>query len=192
MSDSIKVESLEQAEKIILEHVNNGENYRDIAQITFDVNGTVKRFNPSQISKIKAKYETSQAQNGHDPDKSMIFKMFRKGKNPTDVLIETGLNFEYVKKAYEEYLEFEGHEIVPKSWIENLLEIAGYVFVWTEEEKLTYINEAFSIAKESHLELEKHVYNCCNCGKEMPIKDKSLKDACNYLSLRWCHEECPE
>ena len=35
-TDAIKVDSIDQAEKIILEHVNNGKNYRDIAQITFD------------------------------------------------------------------------------------------------------------------------------------------------------------
>jgi len=189
-TDVIKVDSIEQAEKIILEHVNNVENYRDIAQITFNVNGTTKRFNPSQISKIKAKIEENQAQNGHDADKSMVFKMFRKDKNPTDVVIETGLNFDYVKKAHEEYLEFEGHEIVPKSWLENLVEIAGYVFVWTEEEKLSYINEAFSTAKESHLELEKHIFYCCKCGQETTIINNALKAASNYLSKSWGHVDC--
>jgi len=191
MSDSIKVDSIDQAEKIILEHVNNGENYRDIAQVTFNVNGNIKRFNPSQISKIKAKYEENQAQNAHDADKSLVFKMFRKDKNPTDVVIETGLNFDYVKKAYEEYLEYEEKELVPKKWLENLVEIAGYVFVWTQEEKLSYINEAFSIAKESHLELEKHIFYCCKCGQETAISNKVLKAASNYLSKNWGHVECP-
>ena len=89
VSEEIKVETLEKAEKIVLEHVNSGENYRDISQITFSINGATKRFNPSQITKTKAKYEESQAQNSRDPDKSLCFKMFRKGKSPADVVIET-------------------------------------------------------------------------------------------------------
>jgi len=188
--DYITVDSLDQAEKIILEHINNGENYRDISQITFSINGTIKRFNPSQISKIKGKNEQSQAQNRHDSDKCLVYKMFRKGKNPTDVVIETGLNFEYVKKAYEEYLEFEEQELVPKYWLDNLEKFAGYVSEVSENNRLGDIHYAFSVAKESHLELEKFVFTCSKCDEDARINGKALEDAQQYLSSKWKHTDC--
>ena len=187
-SDSIKVDSLDQAEKIILEHLATGENYRDIAQITFDINGTVKRFNPSQISKIKAKYEQNQAQNGHDADKSMVFKMFRKDKNPTDVVIETGLNFDYVKKAHEEFLEFEDKILIPRWFYDKVEEIA--CCIEEDPHTLPRISYCLDQLEQAYEEYKNYVYTCSICGKDSQIKDETLKDAQQYIASRWAHAGC--
>jgi len=176
-TESINVETIEEAEKIILEHVNNGKNYRDIAQITFDVNGTVKRFNPSQISKIKAKNEESQAQNAHDPDKSLVFKKFRKGKTPIDVIIETGLDYDYVINAYEEYLDLEDKTVVYQSWIDNLHKMSMEIIKPCGYSREKDIVTALERAKDSHLKLKNFVCTCSVCEESMSVNDEMMEDA---------------
>jgi len=187
-SDVIKVDSIEQAEKIILEHINSGENYRDIAQITFDVNGTVKRFNPSQISKIKAKYEQNQAQNTRDPDKSRCFKLFRKGKSPVDVVIETGLSYEYVKKAHKEFLESEDKVMIPAWFYEDVRFLAGYPgYSQTLENATKVMYELI----ESDQVIQSIFSNCTVCGNSWDWEvDEPLKVAKKNLRVAWHHEKC--
>jgi len=187
-SDAIKVDSLDQAEKIILEHVNNGENYRDIAQITFDVNGTVKRFNPSQISKIKAKIEENQAQNAHDPDKSLVFKMFKAGKSITDVVIETKLEFDYVTKAHKEFLESEDKVTVPKWFYNEIMFLAGYPgYSHTLENATKVMYELM----ESDQILLQCFSNCTVCGNSWDCEvDEPMEVVKKNLRVAWHHEKC--
>jgi len=186
----IMVNSLEEAEKQVYKLRQANKNPREIAQIGFSINGVVKRFNPVQISKIKAKYEPNIPKNNRDQDKSRVFSLFKKNKTPVDVVILTGLSYEYVKKSYAEFLEFEEKTIVPKYWLDNLGEFADYVTDPDENNKLTHIHYAFSVAKESHLELQNHIYYCCICSNQIPIRGKSLQSACDYLSKKWGHSEC--
>lgn len=186
----LKFNTLDEAEKAVYEYVKSGKNFRDIAQTGFDIVGNIKRFNPSQISKIKAKFEPKPAENHLDQDKSKVFALFKKNKKPTDVIIETSLSFDYVKKAYEEYLEFEKQMIVPKFWINNLEKFADSITNPDGKNKLGHIHYALSVAAKSHLELQTHIYYCCVCKKPMSIKNESLQSACDYLSQKWGHAEC--
>ena len=185
--ETIPVNSIDAAEKIILEHINNGKNYRDIAQITFSINGTIKRFNPSQISQIKAKSEQKQAQNRHDSDKSTVFKMFKKGKKLTDVIIETGLDYDYVKNARKQYLDSEKLVEIPKSFYDNVMGIASY---FGDKETIFYVELRLENLYESDQRVEGYVCDCSVCGKEMKINDAMLEDAKKYLSSKWHHGNC--
>ncbi len=188
--ETIPVNSIDAAEKIILENINNGKNYRDIAQITFSINGTIKRFNPSQISQIKAKSEENQAQSRRDPDKALAFKLLKSGTSPTDVLIKTGLPSEFVKEANEEFLDFEDQTTVYNEWIDNLHDISLKIRRPTDPNRLVDIALAFERAKDSHLELENYVCSCSVCGESMRISDEMLEDAKKYLSSKWRHGNC--
>ena len=188
--ETIPVNSIDAAEKIILENINNGKNYRDIAQITFSINGTIKRFNPSQISQIKAKNEENQAQSRRDPDKALAFKLLKSGTSPTDVLIKTGLPSEFVKEANEEFLDFEDQTTVYNEWIDNLHDISLKIRSPTGPNSLVDIALAFERAKDSHLELENYVCSCSVCGESMRISDEMLEDAKKYLSSKWHHSSC--
>ncbi len=188
--ETIPVNSIDAAEKIILENINNGKNYRDIAQITFSINGTIKRFNPSQISQIKAKNEENQAQSRRDPDKALAFKLLKSGTSPTDVLIKTGLPSEFVKEANEEFLDFEDQTTVYNAWIDNLHDISLKIRSPTGPNSLVDIALAFERAKDSHLELENYVCSCSVCGESMRISDEMLEDAKKYLSSKWHHSSC--
>ena len=186
----LKFDTIDETEKAVYELVKSGKNFRDIAQTGFDIAGNVKRYNPSQISKIKAKFEPKLPENNRDPDKATAFTLFKKNKKPTDVIIETGLSYEYVKKSYEEYLSFEEKMLVPKYWINNLAEFASYIRDPSGSNKLGDIHYAFSVAKDSQLELKSHIYYCCGCEEPITIKDKTLQAACDYLSQKWGHAEC--
>jgi len=183
----ITVESLEQAEKIILEHINNGENYRDIAQITFSINDNIKRFNPSQISKIKGKNEENQAQNRHDSDKSRVFKMFKKGKKLTDVVIDTGLDYDYVKNARKQYLDSENLVEIPKSFYKKIMSVASY---FGDTETIFNVEWRLEDLYKSDHRVEEYVCDCSVCGEEMKINDEMLEDAKQYLSSKWGHGNC--
>jgi len=187
---TIPVDSLEQAEKIILEHINNGENYRDISQITFSINDSIKRFNPSQISKIKGKNEKNQAQSRRDPDKALAFKLLKSGTSPTDVLIKTGLPSDFVKEANEEFLDFEDQTTVYNTWIDNLHDISLKIQSPAGPNRLVDIALAFERAKNSHLKLKNYVCSCSVCGESMGINDAMLEDAKKYLSSKWHHGNC--
>ena len=186
----IIVNSLEEAEKYVYKLTQENKNPREISQIGFSINGVVKRFNPVQISKIKAKFEPKIPENNRDQDKSRVFSLFKKNKKPVDVIIQTSLSYEYVKKSYQEYLDFEEKTLVPKYWLDNLEEFADYVRDPDGINKLGHIHCAFSVAKGSHLELQNHIYYCCVCSKQMPIRGKLLQAACDYLSKTWGHSEC--
>jgi len=186
----ITVNSLEEAEKQVYKLIQANKNPREISQIGFSINGVVKRFNPVQIREIKAKFEPKIPENNRDQDKSRVFSLFKKNKKPVDVIIQTGLNYEYVKKSYDEFLEFEENTIVPKYWLDNLEEFADYVTDPDGPNKLGHIHCAFSVAKESHIELQKHFFYCCKCGEEIRIRENTLEAAHNFLSSKWGHSEC--
>ncbi|AJW71035.1 hypothetical protein [Nitrosopumilus adriaticus] len=186
----LKFSTIDEAEKKLYEMIKSGTNFREIAKTGFDISGNIKRYNPSQISKIKAKFEPKLPENNRDPDKAKVFSLFKKNKKPTDVIIETGLNYEYVKKSYEEYLEFEEKMLVPKYWINNLVNYADGISEQVGKNKLGHIHYALSVAHNSHVELQKHIYYCCVCEEQIPIKDKTLQAACDYLSQKWGHAEC--
>jgi len=187
-TDAIKVDSLEQAEKIILEHVNNFENYRDIAQIAFDVNGTVKRFNPSQISKIKAKSQEKQAQNALDPDKSLVFKKLKEGKSVIDVVIETRLEFDYVKKAHEEFLESEDKVMIPEWFYSDVMFLAAYPgYRPTFENAIKGMYELM----DADQMLQSIFSNCTVCGGSWDWEeDEPVEVAKKNLRVAWHHERC--
>lgn len=187
MASRFEFTTLPSAELKVYELIQKGENYRNITKTEFVVDGVVKRFNPSQISQIKAKFEAKSGSNNQDPDKAKVFKLFKKGLTPTDVLIQTGLSYDFVNKAYQEFLEFEKRVTVLK-WVEEYF----FELAWDIKECNNW-NDVYSCMKkavESHRELKEHFYYCCECGEQIPIRGKSLEDARNYLSERWHHKVC--
>jgi len=185
-----KVDSMEEVEQIVYSQIKNGKNYREILKMKFLVNDKIIGLNVSKINEIKDKFEGKSSKQNRDPDKALVFKYFKQGMKPSDVIIKTDLNYEYVKKSYEEFLEFEKTSLVPEYWLDNLENFADYVTESDGKNKLGHIHYAFSVAKSSHLELEKHIFVCVGCRKVVPIRDNALKAAAIYLSKDWGHSEC--
>ena len=183
----IIVNSLEEAEKYVYKLTLENKNPREISQIGFSINGVVKRFNPVQISKIKAKFEPKIPENNRDQDKSRVFSLFKKNKKPVDVIIQTSLSYEYVKKSYQEYLEFEKMKILPNWFEEYMRNLASEI---RECPDLADVYHTLQEAVQSYHELQKHFFYCCKCGEEIRIRDNALEAAHNFLSNKWAHSEC--
>jgi len=180
--------TLEESELEVYKYIQQGKNYREIAQVEFLINNTIRRFNPSQIHKIKEKFEPKIVSSNQDPDKALVFNLFKKGTSPTDVLIQTGLSFEFVDKAYAEFLEFEKKVVVPAWFEEYLYDLA---FTMRECDGLNEVYACLKEAVDSYVELQKHVYSCSQCGEPIKMREKSLEDAMQYLSSKWHHTVCP-
>jgi len=112
--------TLDEAEKIVYDELLAGTNYRVITQMEFQINDKTKRFNISQISQIKRKNEPKSETNHKDSELALVFKLFKQGLNPVDVIIKTELSHEFVQKAHQQYLEFINSEVILKSVLENL------------------------------------------------------------------------
>lgn len=185
----LKNMTIEEAEKTIYDKICRHTNFRDIAKTEFQISGVNKKFNISQISKIKEKFEPKTKSINLDPDKATVFKLFRDGLDPIDVIIETGLSYEYVKQSYEEFLEFEQKEVVPKRIMNSLRELGSKL--WKIKD-YGDIRDAMIVGVESRLLLiNEYVIPCCYCEIPMSIDGEMLEKTKKHLiSQQWHHVQC--
>jgi len=180
--------TLEEAEKLIFEQIKQGKNPRDISQLEIPIDGIVRKFNINQIHKIKEKFSPKIQEKHRDPDKALAFQLFKKGDLPIEVVIKTKLPSEFVQKAYEEFLEFEGKQVVPKIEIQDL-----YNFTkknWMPCNSLLDVKLFFKKIipyKDKYLEL---VFDCKECGRPFYPEGEMLDHARNYLANNFVHSEC--
>jgi len=186
--------TLEQAEREIYNMILRGDNYNQISQAKFSINGNSRRFNPSQISKIKAKFEEKQQKiksenkaENKDENKALVFALFKKGTKPIDVIIKTRLDYAFVKKSYEEFLEMDSKKTVP-SWFESgLYELSGSI---KHCKNITDVYHCIQDAFNAYDELQEHVFFCSRCEEPISIRGQTLDDASKYLSGKWYHKNC--
>ena len=126
-------------------------------------------------------------------DKSKIFQLIKIGTNLEDIVISTGQDPEFVKNAYNEYIELQN---LSKSLSDEILELL--------EKKGITVNNPDSlkqvIAKmaDSHIFLYRMEYLCSCCKKPVPLSPyrdnrdwaEDLVDAIIYLSKTHGHPEC--
>ncbi len=103
------------------------------------------------------------------------------------MIIETDLTYEFVTKAYEEYCRLQGKKLVPIWFYKEVMES---IKVIDERYYEIDIEDAMNKFVYSYQELKNHVYSCCRCDNDMPIRGRSLEDSQQYLSSKWGHAEC--
>ncbi len=186
-TEDLKPTTLQEAKKTVYAKLCQNINPKEITQIPFLIDEKITRFNPTQIRKIREEFEPKIEQNNRDPDKALCFKLFKKGKSPADVIIETGLTYEYVTKAYEEYCRLQGKKLVPIWFYQEVMESIKVI-----DERFLVMDIKYAMDKfiESYEELQKHIYLCKRCRKSLPIHGKPLEDAQVYLSSKWVHTDC--
>jgi len=185
----IKVSSYEEAEKIIYEQIKAGKNIREILQMEFSINGVEKKYNPYQIKKIKEKFEPNNESNNKDPDKASVFALLKKGFSPCDVVIKTNLSPEFVQKTYQEFLEFEGKQVVPKQTIQNLLNLGTTYARCNNLQDLHWLLKGAIANAKDFFKLN---FNCVGCGQPLFIDDELIEAARKYLEKHWRHNTCWE
>ncbi len=180
--------TLEEAEKFVFEQIKQGKNPREISQIEFLIDGIVRKFNINQIHQIKEKFSPKIQEKHRDPDKALAFQLFKKGCFPIEVIIKTKFPSEFVQKAYEEFLEFEGKQVVPKAEIQDLNEMAkDRMYPSHNFSDLKHFIEQIVPDYDKYQEL---AFICKKCGKYIFPSGKSLDDARNYLAGKYVHYEC--
>lgn len=183
----IKVGSLQEAKEKIFSEIQNGSNYRNIAKMKFDIEDTVRSFNISQISQIKAEFEPKKQVNSNDSDRAKVFKLFKKGLSPADVLIKTGFGFEFIKQCRKEYNEFADKMDVPRSFIQRLQKILDPHF---RTDTFRAIEQGVEETVFAYKEMLGYTYNCSVCGEEEVMGDQELRAMKKYLSKNWAHKSC--
>ena len=118
----------------------------------------------------------------------MIFKMFKEGKSVIDVVIETGLDYDYVKKAHEEFLESEDKVMVPKWFYDDVRFLAGYSGYSVTFENATKVMYELMEADQM---IQSIFSNCTVCGNSWDWEeDEPMEVAKKNLSASWHHERC--
>jgi len=187
-TEDLKPTTLQEAKKAVYAKLCQNINPKEITQIAFLIDEKITRFNPAQIRKIREEFEPKIEQNNRDPDKALAFKLFKKRVSLVDVVIQTGLSYEYVKTAYQEYCRLKGWVTIPQHTYDNIMESIQMV----DERFDTVMDIRYALKKfvTSYQELKKHVFSCSECEEDIPICDRTLEDAKEYLSSKWGHTDC--
>jgi len=189
----IKCETLEDAEKIVSDKRAAGINPRVISQTTFVINNQEKRFNILQISKIEKRNDHNQNNEFNlettpkDSDKSLTFKLFRQGKTPVDVIIETNFTVDYVKKSHVEFLEFTNQELIPNNDINWLYKLASRYSKCDDTHQLGLILEE---SIEKALQYDELTFPCSLCGEDIKFSKNKIGWVREKLEGTWKHTEC--
>jgi hypothetical protein len=210
--DVIIVNTLQGAKEKIFLFLKDGMNYRDIVKKQFSINGVIKKYNPSQIAKIKKEFDHSVSSDSSN--QSQIFKLFKEGKNPIDVVIALNLDFDFVDKLYKQFLESNNQDLVPKGWLESINEKIAAVYLkepcdqsikdfyfdgpdfvetidYFVEDSLNALSE---LKKESENPMNSNrvVFRCMGC-KQMAFADEDmLKIISEHCSHNAWHTECED
>ncbi len=128
--DKIEIVTLDEARKEIQKLVQQGVNFREIAQTKFLIGDRIKKFSIGEISKIKNESigKIDESQNKYQ-DASFLFMLFDKGRHPTDIVIEYKLDPDFVQQVYKKYGEMKNMYLIP-TWMkdkmfETALRISG-------------------------------------------------------------------
>jgi len=93
----------EQVKQTILGMVDNGDKYREIAKVEFKVNGKLKHYNISAISKIVKERDLPPKQEDGNRD-AAVTELFEDGKGPIDAVIELHLSMDMALELYNKYI----------------------------------------------------------------------------------------
>ena len=179
--------STKEFEKKICTLVEAKINYRKILSSKYFVNDEEIKLNVPKIKKIHDKSNSNTSDMLKDPNKALVFKCFKEGMEPSDVVIETELPAKYVKDAHNEYLEmndlvsitFEQHDRI-------------FYYAWRIHQSHDFNENCDSIeqAVDSYQELKEHVFYCSKCNGEIPITGQPLKEAHIFLAQKYAHSNC--
>ena len=188
---SIQVSSYEEAEKIIYEQIQAEKNPREISQMEFIINGVSKRHNPSQIRKIKEKFEPKNKSDNIDSDTALLFELFSKDIRPEDAVIQTKFNPKFVKQVWEEYLDMIGRESIPKEVIKKLFEYGCTQVIPCDT--FDGLLKACDEWVEGYKELNRFYFPCRVCGDPVILDEYIIRRTIQWLQTKWvCTNACED
>lgn len=212
-NDVIIANTLQGAKEKIFVFIKNGMNYRDIVKKQFNIDGKIKKFNPSQIAKIKKEFDHNSVSSGSS-NQSQIFRLFKEGKTPTDVVIALNLEFDFIDKLYKQFLESTNQELVPKGWLESMNEKIDTIYLKEPRDQTIFdfylagpdsvelitffiensVEELLEIKKESENPIDSNrvAFRCMGCKQMVFADEDMLKDVVEHFSRNAWHTECED
>lgn len=118
--------TLEQVKQEILEMVDNGVNYREIAKIPFKIEGAVRRFSISQISRWKKERDEGVVED-EGAAASKAFQLFEDGEGPVQAVVELKMLPEDAEDYYKKWLEMKEQDLSTPSVPKRLKELEDQV-----------------------------------------------------------------
>lgn len=141
--------TLDEAKNEVLRLVQQGVNFREIAQIKFLIGDRIKKFSIGEISKIKneAIGKVDESKNKYQ-DASFLFMLFDREKHPKDIVIEYKLDPDYVQQVYKKYCEMKNLYVISQYIKDKIYEIAERIS-GSEPENMDkafwYVNDAADV-----------------------------------------------
>ena len=187
--------TLTEVKQQILDLVDKGKTYREIAKRAFTVDGKKRRFSISQISKWMKERERK-GRSDFDDDRSIAsraFELFEKGITPVRVVIELEQSPELIQELYHKWVEMNGALLIPKKSKDNIYRaiIKNTEYEVNDLDSLEYVI-CFLIL--DHLALKDFNYPCNVCQETLYanpcLEWKDLVDK-GCLS-NWGHKKCHE
>lgn len=177
-SPPLKDMTLEEAEKIIYEQIKAGKNYRDILKMTLIVDGEIMPLNPKKIHAIKEKFEQNGRTTKRDPDTALAFKLMDEGLSDVEIVKQTELPYEFVRKARQQWLGCYDKIEVPKSVMNNLFEILRLDSKSKNYEELL---KQVKRVKDDSNDLERFSPPCLECGLPMIFSFEIWDEAARWI-----------
>jgi len=172
----IDVNNWEEAEEIIWQKIQAGENFRDISKLKFRIGDKIEGVNVSKIYNVKKKHASKATLNsGYNQNKDhemiKVFKLLKKGISPSDIVIETG-DTDLVNRGLEMYVKFNNLEMIPKK-TKNLL----FSEASTISPCKTY-DDLFAVLEwgtEAILTVKKLAFICKGCGRKFKLGEDEIE-----------------
>ncbi len=150
--------SYSQVKQEVVALVNKGNNYREIAAIKFLVDGDLRSFNISRISRW-VKESRSENNATHDElsniessssktQVSSAFELFENGKGPIEAVVELKLDPEEAKEYYQTWKEMKAEDLSSKSVPSQIASLEDRIqnleFLSETRDQLVFANTFFT------------------------------------------------
>lgn len=183
----LTVSSKEEAEKIVYEFIKKGFNNRDILKQKFSIDGKIIGFNAYQIKMIKENFESKQTKSMSKD--AVMFKLFKEGIRPVDVVIKTGYDAEDVNASYQKYLGLANKIEIPLGVFQELYELAFELDPYIEND-----NQFYDCLKRALSDVDIYrgfLYPCRGCSEPIQLTETEWPKVKEFLISRgWGHKGC--
>lgn len=150
----------EEKEKLVIQLYEQGKSFREIAQelhLSFGtISSVIKRYTR------ETKYEEEKKGTEVESKDSRVFKLFEDGKTPIQVVIESGLNADEVRKMYKEWFELRG--------LQELYQLYEEI-----KEDLFEFHEAYKFASDGGVSMIQLV-DAAKCLEHIPFLETRLNN----------------
>ena len=119
--------TLEDVKKDIIRRIQRGESYREIVKTKYKIDGIIKKFSISELSKIKQEI-SGQTINSKDkdPNAALLFELFTKNISQHEAVVKTHLSPEYVREKHEQFLQMK-YADKEANFLRVMFEMAGWM-----------------------------------------------------------------